>query len=206
MNMSVPIVVIRFEREGIEGIVPDGVTLTDAGRSLGIRFGTCKMVGKEHDCSVIVKSGIDNLGSLTASESEHFDKYGRRSNERLACEARIIQPGEIVVMTKENTQETKKSAAEIKSDLQAEFNALPLDKKFASLLQMEAATINEAVKYVADSSMKALEKLGDVISDFGAKVETEAKKATSPKETDEPAAEREKPKAGPKRKPAAAKE
>jgi hypothetical protein len=110
-------------------------------------------------------------------------------------------------MTAESTQEAKKSTTESKSDIHAEFNALPLDKKFASLLQMEATTINEAVKYVADSSMKALEKLGDVISDLGAKVETEAKKATSANEkTEEAESEKQKPKNGAKRKPAAAKE
>lgn len=152
-------------------------------------------------------SDEDNLGFLTARESEHFKESGRRSNERLVYDARIIKPGELVVMTKQNTQEPKKATADTKSDLQAEFNALPLDQKFASLLQMEAATINEAVKYVADSSMKALEKLGDVISDLGAKVETEAKRATSSAEKeDEPVTEKEKPKAGSKRKPAATSE
>ena len=88
-----------------------------------------------------------------------------------------------------------------------EFDALPLDQKFSSLFQMEVATLNEAVKYVADTSMKALEKFGDVITDFGTKVEAEAKKATAANEP--PAAESEpKPKAKPasKRKPAAAKE
>lgn len=110
-------------------------------------------------------------------------------------------------MTTESTQGTKKSTADAKNDIQAEFNSLPLDKKFASLLQMEATTITEAVKYVADSSMKALEKLGDVISDFGAKVETEAKNATSSNaKADEPASEKEKPKTRAKRKPAATKE
>lgn len=62
---------------------------------------------------------------------------------------------------------------------QQEFNALPLDQKFSQLFQMEMATLNEAAKYVADSSMKLFEKFGDALSDLGTKVEAEAKKATS---------------------------
>ena len=198
------VVVIRFEKQGVEGIVPLGVTLADAGRSFGIRFDSCN---KGHQCAVIVTAGIDNISPMSDLETEHFEVHGRSSNERLACEARIIKPGEIVVMTKENTQEPKKAAAAASGDIHAEFNSLPLDKKFASLLQMEATTINEAVKYVADSSMKALEKLGDVISDFGAKVETEAKNATSANaKTDEPAPAEEKSKPGTKQKPKAPKE
>ncbi|MFT3745476.1 MAG: hypothetical protein QM785_14440 [Pyrinomonadaceae bacterium] len=198
---------VRFEKEAVEGIVAKGVSLAGAGKSFGVRSGLCGNGEKEHVCTVIVTSGIDLLNELTATETEHFDRNGRRSNERLACEARIIKPGEIVVMTKENTQETKKEAAKDPSDIHAEFNLLPLDKKFASLLQMEATTINEAVKYVADSSMKALEKLGEAISDIGAKVGDEAKKATeTTAAAEESSTENGRSKAGSKRKPAAEKE
>ena len=44
---------------------------------------------------------------------------------------------------------------------------------------MEVDTFSEAIKYVADSSMKILEKVGEAITDFGKKVETEAHAATS---------------------------
>ncbi len=94
---------------------------------------------------------------------------------------------------------------EAKKDIRSEFEALPLDEKFSSLLQMEVATLNEAFKYVADSSMKVLEKVGDAIGDLGLKIETEAKKAAAANA--EPAAEeaKSKTKAPPKRKPRAAK-
>jgi len=88
---------------------------------------------------------------------------------------------------------------------QAEFNALPLDEKFSTLLQMEVATLNEAFTYVANSSMKAFEKVGDAISDLGSKIENEAKKATganTPKaDAGKPKSSTAKPKTNSKRKP-----
>jgi len=58
-----------------------------------------------------------------------------------------------------------------------EFNRLPLDEKFASLFQMEVATLSDAASQLASSSLKIFEKVGDAISDFGAKIESEAKNA-----------------------------
>lgn len=94
------------------------------------------------------------------------------------------------------------------SGFQQEFEALPLDQKFSRLFQMEMTTLNEAAKYVADSSMKLFEKFGDALSDLGTKVEAEAKKATSANSEPSPAAKPEpkaKAKGSTKRKPSAAK-
>ena len=66
-----------------------------------------------------------------------------------------------------------------KSRLQDEFNALPLEEKFANLFKMEAATLGEAMKYVADSSMKFVEQAGEAIKDLSSKVEAEVKKASA---------------------------
>jgi len=198
---------IRFERQDVEGIVPTGTTVISAARRFGVKFDDCKLANGEHHCSLIVTTGIDNLSELTAAETEHFAVGGRRSNERLACEAKIIKPGEIVIMTESKKEEAKKPETS-KDKITEEFNSLPLDKKFASLMQMEVATITEAVKYVADNSMKVLERVGDAITDFGSKVEAEAKKAPSTAETAktaEPKAETEKTKNGAKRKSPASK-
>lgn len=102
-------------------------------------------------------------------------------------------------MTDQNTKDPKTS----KNRFQEEFNALPLDEKFRNLFQMEVATLNDAFSYVANSSMEMFEKVGDAISDLGAKIETEAKKATCAAEP-KPAAKASspKPKSSAKRKPA----
>jgi hypothetical protein len=64
-----------------------------------------------------------------------------------------------------------------RSKLHAEFDALPLDQKIASLLKMEATTLSETFAYAMESPLKVVEKMGDIISDFGVKIETGAKKA-----------------------------
>jgi hypothetical protein len=73
--------------------------------------------------------------------------------------------------------ETNKSTETPKDRFQAEFEALPLDEKFAHLLKMEAATISEAFAFAVNSPMKVVEKVGDVISEFGTRIEAEVKKA-----------------------------
>lgn len=90
-----------------------------------------------------------------------------------------------------------------KSRLQDEFNQLPLEEKFANLFRMEATTIGEALKFVADSSMKAVEKAGEMIQDLGAKVEAEVKKASTDCKTNGNGAKAEakKPAASAKRTP-----
>lgn len=75
--------------------------------------------------------------------------------------------------------ETKQKTGASGAKFEDEFNSLPLDEKFSKLFQMEMTTLNEAARYVADSSMKFIEKFGDALSDIGSKVEAEAKKATA---------------------------
>ena len=82
-----------------------------------------------------------------------------------------------------------------------EFEALPLEKKIARLFKMEAITLGETFSYVVNSPMKVIEKVGDVIAEFGMKIENEAKKATRPAEpATAPKAEKA---ADPKQKPKA---
>ena len=198
-----PDVEIRFEREGVEGIVPVGTTLVSAARRFGIRFDDCVPAKHLHKCSLVVSSGTAILSPMTETETEHFAAAGRRSNERLACEARITKGGEIVIMTDQKSEEPK--TTQTKDRVQDEFSSLPLDKKFASLLQMEVATLSETFTYVANSSLKVLEKFGDAITDFGSKIETEAKKAANATEPAQaasaPKAKTAPPKAASKRKP-----
>ena len=172
---------IRFEREGIGGIVAVGSYLADTIRRFGVRFEQeCDHALGLHHCEVLVTSGSDNLSPLTQAETEHFAASARRSNERLACEAQIIKPGEIVIMTNEKKEEAKAPADTPKDHLKTEFDALPLEKKIAALMRMEAVTLSETFAYVVNSPMKVVEKVGDVMAEFGMRLEQEAKKARRP--------------------------
>lgn len=159
---------IRFEREGLDGIVAVGSRLSDVLKRLGIRQEKeCDPPGGIHFCGVIISTGADLLSDLTVEEAEHFAVNGRRTNERLACGARIKKSGEIVIMTDEKQEEQKKKAAK-KDKFQEEFEGLPLEQKFAELFKMEIATLGETFTYVANSVAK-----------FGTKLESEVRKATS---------------------------
>jgi hypothetical protein len=82
-------------------------------------------------------------------------------------------------MTNEKKEEPKKTDA-AKDPLKAEFDALPLDQKIAALMRMEAVTLSETFAYVVNSPMKVVEKVGDVMAEFGMRLEQEARKATRP--------------------------
>src|SRR6186997_3034102 len=97
---------IKFERENREGVVAVGTYLIDAAKRFGIHFDEiCLRESDEHHCSVIVSSGIDLLSPLTRAENRYFKKNGRKTNERLACQAKIEKAGEVVVMTKKKVKE-----------------------------------------------------------------------------------------------------
>lgn len=191
--------VVRFEREGLEGVVAVGTYLSDALRRFGIRFDdSCDFEAGKHCCSVVVNGGADLLSQLTDREKEHFAAVGRRKNERLACEAKISGPGEIIIMTDEKKKTTTETKA--KPKMVEEFESLPLEQKIANLVRMEAVALGETISYVFNSPFSVLEKVGDVMAEFGMKLEREAKKATRPAENGT-----EKKEASPKPPPAAKK-
>lgn len=76
-------------------------------------------------------------------------------------------------------QENKKNpkSQTPKDRFEAEFDALPLDQKFARLFKMEAATLTETIDYVMKSPLEVVGKVGDALSDIAARVETEVRKA-----------------------------
>jgi ferredoxin len=178
-----PDVDIKLEREGLEGIIPVGTYLADAMRRIGAReVEVCDIASKEHGCVVEVKSGRDLLSPLTAIESEHLDAERQNSGDRLACQAKIERPGEIVVMTKEKKKEEAESTETNSEEYRKEFTEMPLEKKIADLMRLEAITLGETFSFIVNSPFKIFEKVGDVMAEFGLKLEKEAKKAQRPPE------------------------
>ncbi|MBP6003116.1 MAG: hypothetical protein KA746_06740 [Pyrinomonadaceae bacterium] len=186
---------IRFENENVEGYVSVGTTLVDAMRQFGIYFSQpCEPGEQIHHCSVKVSLGGGNLSPETEAEVEHINTAGRKEGERLACEAEIIRAGDITIMT-----EAKKAKTESKTEKDPfveSFEAMPLEEKISKLLRLEAVALGETIEYVVNSPYKIIEKIGDVLAEYGMKIETEAKKASSKAKT-EPAAAEEPKKAAP---------
>jgi ferredoxin len=193
-------VIIKFEREDREGAVAVGSYLIDVIRRFGITIpGSCDRAEDIHHCAVTIKAGSSLLSARTKVEKEHFGVLGRKGNIRLACDAKITGAGEIVIMTEESKEEPK--AEEPVSKLVEEFEALPLEKKIADLVRMEAVALGETVSFVVNSPMLVLEKIGDVLAEFGMKLEKEAKEAQRPAGDAADAPSEEEQVAEPKKKP-----
>lgn len=188
---------ILFKPEGREGIVAVGSYLADAAKRFGVRFeDDCIQDEDIHFCSVVVASGAENMSPLTTREAEHFSSHGRKTDERLACQTKIETAGDLVIMT---TEKKENAAEEPTPEAQSEqyrkdFAELPLEKKIAELVQLEAMAFSETVSFVMNSPYLVFDKVMDVMAEFGLKKEEAGKKSARPEEH-EPAAKTEKSKA-----------
>lgn len=173
---------LKFEREKRNGVAVIGSYLIDSARRLGVEiFDECGRLGLCDSCAVTVKSGGEFLSEITKAETEQLSDERRKQGERLACQAKIIKEGEIVIMTHEKkddrTEEERKH-----EEFRKEFDALPLEKKIAQLMELEAVALGETLSFVFNSPYKIGEKIVEFMSQFGFKFEKEAKDAKCPKE------------------------
>lgn len=176
---------IKFEREKLDGIVAVGTYLIDAMKRFGIRTEEeCVLAEKLHYCSVQVTHGFGKLSPWTKDETEYFELHGHTKHERLACQAVIEEAGEVAVMTKEKKEAAAETPEEVDAsdDYRKAFEEMPLEKKIASLVRLEAIAFGETVSFITNSPFMIFEKLGDVMAEFGMKMEKEAKAAARPKE------------------------
>jgi ferredoxin len=172
---------IKFERENLSGLVAAGTYLFDAARRFGIEV-ECERTGASDACAMQILQGRELLSDLTKAEIEQLSDERRKNGERLACQAKIEKSGEVTIMTKEKVQEEKQPEEEKKETFRKEFEDLPLEKKIASLLELEAIALGETVSFVLNSPYMVFQKAMDVMAEFGLKFEKEAKEATRPEE------------------------
>ncbi len=177
-----PNVLLRFEREGREGLVATGTYLIDAAKRFGIDLADNNAEEDILHISVIVEKGEEHLSPLTQTESEHFAASGRRKNERLASQARIESAGEVVIMTNENKPADETATDEQGEKYKKEFTDLPLEKKISTLVQLEAIALGETFSFILNSPYMIFDKVMDVMAEFGLKKEADAKETTRPKE------------------------
>ena len=178
-------VILKIESEGREGVLAVGSYLIDAAGRLGSRIEDDPANNDGlHTCGVVVESGEELLSELTEIERVQFENHGRKPNERLACQVKFIKPGEVTIMTEEKktSKKEEESESDQKERLRKEFEEMPLEKKIASLVQFEFIAFGETVKFILDSPYKVVDKLMDVMAEFGLKKDEEAKKANRPKE------------------------
>jgi ferredoxin len=183
---------IKFERENLSGIVVTGTYLYDAARRSGIEV-ECERTGETDACAMHILSGRELLSDYTKAETEQLSEERRKNGERLACQTKFEKSGEVTIMTKEKVKEEKEPTEAKREEYRKEFEELPLEKKIASLVELEAIAFGETVSFILNSPYKIVGKALDILAEFGLKMEKEAKDATRPSEhkTEESADETE---------------
>lgn len=135
---------ITFEPSGITGVVAEGTYLIDAARRMGATLGAGCTVGKGEcpSCVVSVKTGIELLSIPSAAEEKQLGNEHLDQSYRLACQTKIENQGEIVVMV--STVRPRRPELDEGAELLKKFGSLSLTKKLATLMQFEAITMSEA--------------------------------------------------------------
>lgn len=172
---------IKFEREDLTGVIPVGTYLFDAARRMGVEV-ECERLGESDSCAVRVTGGRDLLSDTTKAENEQLTDERRTGGERLACQAKIERAGEIKIMTTKKEEPEKPDYEAKKETYRKEFQDLPLEKKIASLVDLEVIALGETFSFIINSPSMIVGKLMDVLAEFGLKMDDEAKKQTRPAE------------------------
>jgi ferredoxin len=135
---------ITFEPSGINGLVAEGTYLIDAARRMGAPLGAGCTAGKGEcpECVVSVKAGANLLSPPSLAEEQQLGAEHLDESLRLACQVKIENHGEVVVMTAARPQRSE--PVDMGAELTKKFGALPLSKKLATLMQLEAITMSEA--------------------------------------------------------------
>src|SRR5678816_1359241 len=91
---------VTFEPSGISGIVAEGTYLIDAARRMGASLGSGCTAGRGEcpACVVSVKTGADLLSTPSAAEEKQLGVEHLDQAYRLACQTKIENHGDVVVM------------------------------------------------------------------------------------------------------------
>lgn len=187
-------VLIKFQREDLEGVVAVGTYLSDAARRMGIDLIDVSDANEPVELPITIVSGKEFLSAETAAEHTFFENKERDPNERLASQTIAEKEGEIIIMTADSKQE-KADETSKEEDFTKEFSEMPLEKKIAQLVKLEAIALGETLTFVANSPYLVFDKVMDVMAEFGLKKEADEKEATRPKEHTESAKRAKKPEA-----------
>ena len=135
---------ITFEPSGINGVVAQGTYLIDAARRMGAPLGAGYTAGKGEcpACVVSVKAGAHLLSLPSLAEEKQLGAEQLDQSLRLACQVKIENHGDVVVMAAARPE--TRPVDDTEAELRKKFGGLPLTKKLATLMQLEAITMSEA--------------------------------------------------------------
>ncbi len=158
---------IKFEPEGLGGLVAEGTYLWDAAKRLGVRLpAECQGRGECDTCAVSVEQGMELLSSLTDAERERLSPERLAAGERLACQTKVERGGELVLRIVPATEREPTSEETVK-DLRKEFNDLPLGRKLTTLVEFEAATMFQTLSAIIEVPFMLGGKVMDLMAGRG---------------------------------------
>jgi ferredoxin len=173
---------IRFEPEGRDGIVAEGTYLWDAAKRLGVSLpAECQGRGECDTCAVIVEQGATLLSSLTEAERVRLSPERLAAGERLACQTKVMQGGELVLRPVPVTERAETSDETVK-DLRKEFRELPLQRKLSTLAELEVVTMVQSLGALIEVPFTIGEKLMGVVANWGRSLNERDRRAHRPPE------------------------
>jgi ferredoxin len=178
---------IKFEVENQperSGVVAENTYLWDAAKRLGVHLkAECEGRGTCDTCAVTILKGGEMLSTPTSAEMQHLTDERRKNGERLACQARIERNGELTVMVKkQETEEEEPKKGDEPRDFRKDFQDLPFEKKFATLVQLEAVALSETLNYVSNLPSFVVSKVMDIMGVFGKQMDEQKRAEKRPEE------------------------
>jgi len=181
---------IKFEPEGQDGLIAEGTYLWDAAKRLGVRLpAECEGRGECDTCAVVVEKGATLLSSLTEAERSRLSPERLAAGERLACQAKIEHGGEVVLRAVPVTERAETSA-ETAKDLGKEFRELPLKRKLATLVELEAVTLFQTLDALISVPFMIGGKVMDLMAGRGRSLDERDHAAHRPLEHRQPEEEK----------------
>ena len=167
---------IKFEPEGRYGLVAEGSCLWDAAKRLGVSLpAECGGRGECDTCAVVVEQGATLLSSLTEAERARLSPERLAAGERLACQAKAEQEGEVTLRAV-----TLQDGAATSKDFRKEFHQLPLKRKITALVEFEAVTMFETLDAIISVPFTVAEKVMDLMAGRGRALNERDHKARHP--------------------------
>ena len=173
---------IRIEPEGLDGLIAEGTYLWDAAKRLGVALpAECQGRGECDTCAVIIEQGATLLSSLTEAERERLSPERLAAGERLACQTKVERGGELVLRPVPVT-EREETSEEATKDLRKEFRELPLQRKLATLVELEAVTMFQTLSTIIEVPFMIGEKVMGAMAVWGRKLNERDRSAHRPVE------------------------
>jgi ferredoxin len=173
---------IKFEPDGRQGLIAEGTYLWDAAKRLGVRLpAECEGRGECDTCAVIVEKGAMLLSSLTEAERKQLSPERLAAGERLACQTKVEHGGELVLRPVPATERAE-TTQETVTGLRKEFRELPLERKLATLVELEAVTMFQTLSAIANIPYKLGGKVLDLMAGRGRALSQREREAHRPTE------------------------